>query len=151
MKSLIYNGKEVNLCLMRQTLQIRTSLHAANLLRDHLGDLDHEELWGLYLNGQGCLIEGLMLTKGTLTFTPIDARTVIKRAILCDATAIIIGHNHPSGNPAPSASDIRETDRIKKACSLFDIALVDHIIITDCSYYSFSDDSTSNFNTSKSK
>lgn len=136
---------------MNYTIQIRQSAQAANLFRDHIGDLDHEELWGLFLNGQGCLIDGQMLTKGTLTFTPIDARSVIKQAILCDATAIIIGHNHPSGNPAPSASDIRETDRIRKACAIFDIALVDHIIITENSYYSFSDDSTSKFNHSKSK
>lgn len=80
----------------------------------------------------------------------MDARGIIKRALLRNATAIIIAHNHPSGNPVPSVSDIHKTDLIRKACSLFDIALVDHIIIAENAYYSFSDDATSKFNSSKS-
>jgi DNA repair protein RadC len=134
---------------MNYTVQIHTSVQAARLLRDHLDDLDHEQLWALYLDGQHRLINGQMLTKGTLTFTPIDARTVLKRALICDARAVILGHNHPSGNARPSASDIKHTDVIRKACDVFDIELVDHIIIAEDAYFSFADEIITKFNTLK--
>lgn len=130
---------------MNYTVQIKTSAQAARLLRDHLDDLDHEELWALYLDGQHRLINGQMLTKGTLTFTPIDARTVLKRALICDARAVILGHNHPSGNPKPSASDIKHTGFIRKACDVFDIELVDHIIVAEDAYFSFADEVITKF------
>ena len=134
---------------MNYTVQIHTSGQAARLLRDHLDDLDHEELWALYLDGQHRLINGQMLTKGTLTFTPIDARTVLKRALICDARAVILGHNHPSGNPKPSDSDITQTDHVRKACEVFDIDLVDHLIIAEDAYFSFADEIITKFNTLK--
>ena len=130
---------------MDYTIQIRQSSQAAALLRDHIGDIDHEELWGLFLNGQGNLISGEMLTKGTLSFTDIDARTILKRALLKNATAVIIAHNHPSGNPKPSVSDIHETERIRAACKLLDVALVDHLILTEDRYYSFADEMTTQY------
>lgn len=130
---------------MNYTVQIKTSAQAARLLRDHLDDLDHEELWGIYLTGGGYLINAEMLTKGTLTCTPIDARTVIKRALMNNAAAVIIVHNHPSGNPRPSVNDITQTDHIRKACNLMDIALVDHLILTRDVYFSFNDEVTKNY------
>lgn len=130
---------------MNYTVQIRTSEQAARLLRDHLEELDHEQLWALYLDGQHRLINGQMLTKGTLTFTPIDARGIIKHALICNATAVILGHNHPSGNPRPSVSDIHQTDSIRQACRLLDIELVDHIIIAEDAYFSFSDEVITKF------
>lgn len=133
---------------MDYTIQIRQSSQAAALLRDHIGDIDHEELWGLFLNGQGNLISGEMLTKGTLSFTAIDARTILKRALLKNATAVIIAHNHPSGNPKPSVSDIHETERIRAACKLLDVALIDHLILTDDAYYSFADEMTTQYHPS---
>lgn len=134
---------------MNYTMQIKTSSQAADLLRSLLGDLDHEELWGLFLNRQGTLITGQMLTKGTLSTTLIDARCILKRALLLDATSVIIGHNHPSGSPSPSLNDIAQTDRIRKACNLMDVALVDHIIIGEDEYFSFSDERATNYKPSK--
>lgn len=127
------------------SVQIRTSSQAARLLRDHFDDLDHEELWGIYLTGSGFLINAEMLTRGTLNCTPIDARTVIKRALMNNAAAVIIVHNHPSGNPRPSVNDITQTDHIRKACNLMDIALVDHLILTRDAYFSFNDEATKNY------
>lgn len=130
---------------MNYTVQIKTSSQAAHLLREHLGDIDHEELWGIFLTGGGYLIDSEMLTKGTMTCTPIDARTVIKRALVNNAAAVIIVHNHPSGNPKPSVNDIKQTEHIRKACNLMDIALIDHIIIGGDAYFSYSDEKTSHF------
>lgn len=126
-------------------LQIRNSHLAANYLKDKFADLDHEELWAMYLTQDGSLITSEMLTKGTLTATLIDGRTVIKRALLLNAVSVILLHNHPSGNPQPGASDIRQTEQVRSACRLLDISLLDHIIIADNSYFSFAEEQTMNY------
>lgn len=105
-------------------------------------DLDHEEVWGVFLNRKNHLISEMMLSKGTLTQTSIDNRTVLRNALLLNAEAIILLHNHPSGNAAPSAADIQFTGSLRKACSLFDIRLLDHIIVAEKSYFSFAQETT---------
>lgn len=130
---------------MNYDFQIRQSSQAAALLRDHIAGIDHEELWALFLNGNNELISGEMLTKGTLSYTPIDARTILKKALLANATAVIIAHNHPSGNPRPSASDLHETERVRAACKLLDIELIDHIILSAKLYFSFADEVASKY------
>ena len=124
---------------------ITASAQAAGYLRENLTSLDHEESWILRLNSAKLPLAKKMITVGTLTSTPIDHRRVIKEALLSNATAIILFHNHPSGNPAPSVSDINETNKLKKACDIFDISLLDHIIVTDKSYFSFAEESQNMF------
>ena len=124
---------------------ITASAQAAGYLRENLTSLDHEESWILLLNSAKLPLAKKMITVGTLTSTPIDHRRVIKEALLSNATAIILFHNHPSGNPAPSVSDINETNKLKKACDIFDISLLDHIIVTDKSYFSFAEESQNMF------
>ena len=124
---------------------ITASAQAAGFLREDLRALDHEESWILLLNSAKLPLAKKMITVGTLTSTPIDHRRVIKEALLSNATAIILFHNHPSGNPAPSVSDINETNKLKKACDIFDISLLDHIIVTDKSYFSFAEESQNMF------
>lgn len=123
-----------------ERIQIRSCLQAANQLRDKLAELDHEELWALFLRQDGSLITCAMLTKGTLTSTPFDNRTVIKRALLTNAVAVILIHNHPSGNPQPGNGDIMNTEKIRSACRLMDIKLLDHIILSESSFYSFAEE-----------
>ena len=82
---------------MYYSKKIKDSSQAANLMRGHLEDLDHEELWALFLTSANTLIEAEMLTKGTLSATLIDSRTVVKRALINNAASVIILHNHPSG------------------------------------------------------
>ena len=68
-----------------------------------------------------------------------DRRLILKRALIYGATSILLYHNHPSGNPEPSSCDIRETETLFEACKLMDIKLVDHIILGDSGYFSFSE------------
>ncbi len=124
---------------------IKASAQAAGYLREDFRDLDHEESWILLLNGAHLPLAKKMITVGTIKSTQIDHRRIIKEALLCNATAIILFHNHPSGNPAPSASDMNETNKLKKACDIFDISLLDHIILSDNSYYSFADETQNKF------
>ena len=77
---------------------------------------------------------------GTINQSLVSTREVFKVALLTNASAIIIAHNHPSGDPAPSHGDRMITDRIKEAGQLMDIHLVDHVIVGDGRYYSFADD-----------
>ena len=124
---------------------IKASAQAAGYLREDFRDLDHEESWILLLNGAHLPLAKKMITVGTIKSTQIDHRRIIKEALLCNATAIILFHNHPSGNPAPSASDMNETNKLKKACDIFDISLLDHIILSDNSYYSFAEETQNKF------
>ncbi|MBO6222047.1 MAG: JAB domain-containing protein [Bacteroidales bacterium] len=130
---------------MKPYLQISNSSQAANLLKEPMAQLDHEELWGIFLNVNCHLISMEMLTKGSLNTTVVDARTILRRALLNNAAKVIVAHNHPSENPTPSGCDIDQTNKIKKACSLMDIPLVDHIIITEDRYYSFAEEKVMNY------
>ena len=127
------------------SIPITASAQAAGYLRENLSSLDHEESWILLLNSAKLPLAKKMITVGTLTSTPIDHRRVIKEALMTNATAIILFHNHPSGNPVPSVSDINETNKLRKACDIFDISLLDHIIVTDNSFYSFAEESQNKF------
>ena len=124
---------------------IKASAQAAGYLREDLRNLDHEESWILLLNSANLPLAKKMITVGTIKSTQIDHRRIIKEALLTNATAIILFHNHPSGTPVPSVADINETNKLKKACDIFDISLLDHIILTDESYYSFADETQNKF------
>ena len=124
---------------------IKASAQAAGFLREDFRDLDHEESWILLLNGAHLPLAKKMITVGTIKSTQIDHRRIIKEALLTNATAIILFHNHPSGTPVPSVADINETNKLRKACDIFDISLLDHIILTDESYYSFADETQNKF------
>ena len=124
---------------------IKASAQAAGYLREDFRDLDHEESWILLLNSANLPLAKKMITVGTIKSTQIDHRRIIKEALLTNATAIILFHNHPSGTPAPSVADINETNKLRKACDIFDISLLDHIILTDESYYSFAEENQNKF------
>lgn len=81
-----------------------------------------------------------MLLKGTLTQTSIDCRTVLRNALLVNAASLILLHNHPSGDPRPSTQDIHFTERLKNACYLMDVQLLDHIIIGEDGFFNFADE-----------
>lgn len=103
-------------------------------------DLDHEECWVLFLNKSNKLISREMLSIGGLDSTIIDNKTIIRKAIDKKASAMILVHNHPSGNALPSKADIAQTQALGKALKTCDISLVDHVIIAKGTYYSFADE-----------
>lgn len=123
-------------------ISVVSSRDAEELLHGDLYGLDHEEAWILYLTSQNRLIDKEMVSKGTLKQTSIDCRTILRQALLHNASAIIVSHNHPSGISTPSASDIQLTRKLMDACRMLDISLLDHIIVGDEDFYSFSDEQT---------
>ena len=122
--------------------RIKDYRSAERILHENLSGLDHEEVWCIFLTNDNRVISTEMLSKGTLSCTAIDNRTVIRRALLNNAAGIILSHNHPSGNPNPSVNDVQITEKMRKACDLMDISLIDHIIFTDGRCFSFSEELT---------
>lgn len=80
------------------------------------------------------------ISEGGLDSVIVDVRLLFSMALLCRSTAIIVAHNHPSGTPKPSTADREITKRIANVGNLLDIKLADHIILTETTYYSFSDE-----------
>jgi DNA repair protein RadC len=120
-------------------LQIKSSKDVADIFQPLLSDLLHEEFWILFLNRSNKVINRMKLSQGGISGTVTDVRIVMKKAIECLASGIIVCHNHPSGNLNPSESDTRITQKIKEAGNLMDIQMLDHLIISDKDYYSFAD------------
>ena len=106
-------------------------------LRVSMGNSKTEELRILFLNKKNILIADEIQPYGTVDQTPIYPREVVKRALFHEASALILVHNHPSGNPSPSSADISVTKQIVEACNTFNISVHDHIIVTAKEIYSF--------------
>lgn len=117
--------------------RIQSCEEAEKVLRPLFDGLDHEECWALYLTNSGKVLDKMKISQGGVQATVVDNRLIVKRALELLATQIIIAHNHPSENAQPSQADIVLTNRIKNAAALFDITLLDHIIITRTNSYSF--------------
>ena len=105
-----------------------------------LRNLQHEECWVLFLNKANKIISKEKVSTGGVSGAVLDPRIIIRKAVDKLASAIILVHNHPSGNPRPSELDRRQTRVLRDAAALLDIALLDHVIIAGDSYYSFSDE-----------
>src|SRR5690554_4883465 len=109
-------------------------------MQPRIGDLPHEEFWVIYLNNANRVVRTFQLSKGGITGTLVDVRLLIKEAVLADAVGLILSHNHPSGTLRPSEADRNITRKIKIACDAMDIKVLDHLIITEKSYFSFKDE-----------
>ncbi|MEC5165110.1 DNA repair protein RadC [Flavobacterium sp. PL11] len=105
-----------------------------------IGELPHEEFWIIYLNNSNKVISKSQLSKGGITGTLVDVRLVFKTALEVGATGLILCHNHPSGTLVPSDADKQITRKLKLAGDSLEIKVLDHLIITETSYYSFVDE-----------
>jgi len=94
-----------------------------------LSHLEHEVFSIIFLDNRHKVISYEELFRGTIDGASVYPREVVKRSLQLNAAAIILAHNHPSGEPEPSSSDERITRRLKEALSLVDIRVLDHIII----------------------
>ena len=108
---------------------------------DDVKSLDREALWILHLDTRLNLIDRELVSLGIVSGSLCHPREVFRRAIIQGSTAIILVHNHPTGDPSPSADDHNVTEKIKEASNILQIDFLDHIIIgpTD-KYFSFADD-----------
>ena len=100
-------------------------------------DLDTEEFWLLMMNQNYRLIKKVRIAHGGISEVTVDIRIIIREAVLANATILAVCHNHPSGSLRPSPADDCLTKNIKQACDLMRIKFMDHVIVTDGSYYSY--------------
>lgn len=117
---------------------ITSSDDAVEIMRSKIKDLQHEECWAIFLSNSNRILDTYRVSQGGIQATVVDQRIIVKRALELLATRLILVHNHPSGSTTPSNADIALTHRVTEATALFDILLLDHIIISSTgSYYSF--------------
>lgn len=117
-----------------------TSKDLANYLRTKYADHNHEVFVVLFMNHSNKLIKEEVISRGGITGTVADPVLILKNAILHESKALVLCHNHPSGNLRPSNADKTLTEKLKLSAALMDIRVLDHIIISDEGYFSFADE-----------
>ena len=100
----------------------------------------HEECWAIYLNRSNRIVGKEKISSGGMSVTTVDNRILLRRTLEKNACAVILVHNHPSGDPTPGKADITVTGSLRNALKICDISLLDHVIISDERYYSFADE-----------
>lgn len=121
--------------------KIHSSVDIYRLMQPIMVNQQVEELWAIYMNMSSRIVKMKRISVGGISQTIVDIRIVLKEALLCNAVAVAVCHNHPSGNVRPSIADDQLTVKLSNACKTMDIRLLDHVIVTDDSYYSYSDES----------
>lgn len=123
-----------------EKVQITCSKDSFKILQPFLGDLQTEEFWVIFLNQNNKMIGKSKLSSGGINQSVVDIRILFKKALESFATGIVIAHNHPSGNLKPSQEDLKITKQISEGGKILNIQLLDHLIITQNSYFSFADE-----------
>jgi len=133
-------GRRRGTSVLNEKPQVKDSKSAYMLFQKELGDLNYESFCVILLNRANKVLKTVRISDGGITGTVVDQRRVFKIALDNNATSIILGHNHPSGQLTPSDADIQLTKKIKEAGVVLDLPVLDHIIIGDGNYYSFADE-----------
>ena len=119
---------------------IRSSEDVATMMSPLIESLEYEEFWVLMLSRNNKVKYRRCISQGGTAGTVVDVKLLLKRAVDCLASGIILVHNHPSGNPNPSVEDDRLTRKIKEGAAYLDIRVLDHVIIAHRKYYSYMDE-----------
>lgn len=138
-KAALEAGKRLFLEKFDEKQKITTSEEIYELFRLHLQDSDREIFKIILLTSRNQIILEKTIFEGSLTESLVNPREIVKEALNHAAAAIIFVHNHPSGDPSPSMEDKQITSRLKMACELIGIRVLDHIVIGRETYFSFSD------------
>jgi len=133
-------GKRRQAVPIPQKKSVSCSRDAYNMIRKELSELNREEFWILLLSRSNKLMEKVRISQGGVSGTITDVRIILQSAFSKLASAMILCHNHPSGNLKPSQADLKITKKITEAARLMDIAVLDHIIVGEGEYFSFADE-----------
>jgi len=146
LEPVLFEVAEVGLHYVRQCPlkrpRIEASSDAGDLLRPFFATCQdhHEEFYVLCLNQRNDVLAAYRAGAGGITGTVVDVRLIFQTALLCNATGLVLAHNHPSGNPQASHADIKLTQKVKGCAEFMDMRLIDHVIITASGYTSFADE-----------
>lgn len=132
---------DVSARMLKEEFETKNIISSWSQLLDYLkltmGNAPTEHFRILFLNRKNVLIADDLQETGTIDQTPVYPREVVKKALFYEASAIILVHNHPSGNCNPSKSDITMTHKVVEACAAIGVVVHDHVIITNNDYFSF--------------
>ena len=120
--------------------QIKQSRDVVDMMQPLLAHLEYEEFWVLMLSRANRVTQRRCVSQGGTAATVVDVKLLLKRAVDCLASGIILVHNHPSGNPVPSGQDDSLTRKIKDGAAILDIRVLDHVIIARDKFYSYLDE-----------
>jgi DNA repair protein RadC len=120
--------------------RITNSIDVVEMMKQDLLDLNHEEFWIVILNRANYVLRKNKISSGGISGTVADPKLIFKSALDHRGSSIILVHNHPSGNLQPSQADITLTKTLKEAGKFLEIPVLDHIIVSDNSYFSFADE-----------
>lgn len=145
-----YTARFINVMYQTARMYARTKTHGTpvslstpqqvrHYLTVSMKGLSDESVRALYLNRQNEIVADELLETGTVDTTQVYTRKIVERALRHKASRIILAHNHPSGSLEPSAEDVEVTERIRDALALIEIELLDHVIVGQSGYFSFSD------------
>lgn len=125
---------------LRDKNYLRSSREVADYLTHAMCDLQREVFMVIFLDAEHAIIDSRIVAEGTITSNTIYPRELVKEALQCNAAALVVAHNHPSGNLTPSEADRRLTRNLYLACALMNINLLDHLLIAGTAApYSFAD------------
>lgn len=133
-------GRRRQMSEIRDRPYIKSSRDAFDAIAPMIMDLPHEEFWILMLNRSNQVLKRVQVSLGGVSGTIVDAKIIFKKALEITASAIILCHNHPSGNLRPSSADIEITNKVKEGGKLIDVNVLDHLIVSERGYFSFADE-----------
>jgi DNA repair protein RadC len=125
---------------LQDKMTVRSSREIASYIQSLLCELQNEVFGVVFLNQANRVLHYEVISSGGITGTVADPRVIFKKALAEDAVALILFHNHPSGNLQPSRADEELTLKIVQAAKLFDIRILDHLIVSNQGYFSFADE-----------
>lgn len=120
-----------------------------DLLSASFRNLTHEEVHVVFLRKDNKVINVKRLSTGTGQAILLDSHDILREALNQRAASIVIVHNHPSGNCLPSSNDIEQTQKLARTLKVLDVSLVDHLIVSETSFYSFADEKITHLNLQK--
>jgi DNA repair protein RadC len=133
-------GRRRHAATALEKMVVKSSKEIANFIRTTIKDFSYEVFAVVFLNHANKVNHFEIISRGGITGTVADPKIILKKALEHNATCIVLAHNHPSGNLKPSNADLQITTKIKDAAKLFDIRVMDHIIVSEEGYYSFADE-----------
>lgn len=125
----------------KQKITMASDVYGMLLPTFRKGTISYKEYFKvMFLNQNQEVLGYTQIAEGGITETSADVRLILQAALLTNATAIILAHNHPSGSLHPSQQDISLTEQVRKAAEIMRIRVLDHLILSDDNYYSFADE-----------
>lgn len=124
---------------MKEKDNVSSPQDVVNFLKNSIGACNEEKMYAVFFNASNKVLNFKEISEGTVSRSAVYPGKIAKEALLTDARAVIVAHNHPGGVCKPSQNDIIATEAVQKALKAVEVILLDHVIVTTSDFYSFKD------------